>query len=364
MLKRLSLLMAAVLCAWQLFGCSGRFDNVIDHFRNDVEAEYLTEAEAEERPFYQQLNNNEKAVYTAIYRGVLDHADEVRFSETIDGETYAKIYTMILRQESALFYMDYSYNYAKKLNRAELTYAENNTETCGRMSEELRETAESVLSEIPDSADDFEKVLAIHDYIIDRCEYKDGDFLNLTAYGCLVNGDSICSGYAQAFDYLAKAAGLKSVVVTGISNDEAHSWNQVLVDGEWYNIDVTWDDAGIQHANFLCDDTSFNINHFADENEAQPFECSCDINNYYKKYDLFIEDFDDADRILNREIAKQSGYIELRLADSDLYSDFVEIYISQEQRIFDFFRENDLDSDEISLTEEETHNYIRIDYAI
>jgi len=67
------------------------------------------------------------------------------------------------------------------------------------------------------------------------------------AYGILVDGTAVCTGYAMTFQLLAQASGLQSVVVTGIATSGVttggHAWNRVLIDGKWLVVDTTWDDA-------------------------------------------------------------------------------------------------------------------------
>lgn len=67
------------------------------------------------------------------------------------------------------------------------------------------------------------------------------------AYGTLVAGTAVCTGYARAFQLLAQASGLQSVVVTGVANSGVttggHAWDRVLVEGQWLVVDPTWDDA-------------------------------------------------------------------------------------------------------------------------
>ena len=81
----------------------------------------------------------------------------------------------------------------------------------------------------------------------------------------------MCDGYAKAFLTLAEKAGLTAIRVTGIAangsgSTESHAWNQVKVDGKWYNIDVTWDDPvvsgdytgdNLRYTYFLVPDSSF-----------------------------------------------------------------------------------------------------------
>ncbi len=108
---------------------------------------------------------------------------------------------------------------------------------------------------------DEEKVRLIHDYIVNVGTYDYAAFDEINAqqstvrvqesqeaYGLLVNGTSVCNGYAQAFNAMAAAVGLTSVEVTGSDSAGAtggnHAWNKVLIDGEWLLVDTTWDDSG------------------------------------------------------------------------------------------------------------------------
>ncbi|MDF2543320.1 MAG: copper amine oxidase-like protein [Herbinix sp.] len=95
---------------------------------------------------------------------------------------------------------------------------------------------------------DREKAKAIHDYIVTNCEYDYKNYKNntlspevYTAYGALINKKAVCQGYSAAFNLLAKAAGIKSITVSGTAGGP-HAWNFVLIDGKYVYIDTTWDD--------------------------------------------------------------------------------------------------------------------------
>ena len=133
---------------------------------------------------------------------------------------------------------------------------------------------------------DFEKEIAIIRYLVNTVSYdvdelsNDTNFINdsYKAYGALVNHKAVCSGYAKAFDLLAKKCGLSSIVVTGTavnSNNQSgpHAWNQIYLDGEWYNVDVTFEDPitnqvlheGELFNNYInCTDNQFLDNHIRD----------------------------------------------------------------------------------------------------
>ncbi len=76
-----------------------------------------------------------------------------------------------------------------------------------------------------------------------------------TAYGSLVNGEAICGGFAKGFKAVMDRLGIPCVCVQGYSrrneNLEPHMWNHVELDGMWYAVDVTFNDAVTDHARVL-----------------------------------------------------------------------------------------------------------------
>ncbi|MDE6783976.1 MAG: hypothetical protein K2J26_01165 [Ruminococcus sp.] len=120
------------------------------------------------------------------------------------------------------------------------------TDKIPEMLAELEDAADKLIDGIPDGSSDYEKILYVHDYIAENTEYDyDGaeasEFgLWGSSYGCLVQGKAVCSGYAEAFQYIMNRLGIECGICTG-SN---HEWNYVKVDGEYYWTDITWDDIG------------------------------------------------------------------------------------------------------------------------
>lgn len=94
---------------------------------------------------------------------------------------------------------------------------------------------------------DMEKALVLHDYLAVICAY---DYDNLqagtlpamvyNAYGVLVERSAVCQGYALAYKYLLGQAGVDAYMVS--SDTMNHAWNLIKLDGEYYQVDVTWDD--------------------------------------------------------------------------------------------------------------------------
>lgn len=123
-----------------------------------------------------------------------------------------------------------------------------------------------------------ERALTIHDYVANITEYayeQDGvtpeDAVwahNLT--GGALYGKGVCENYSKTYQYLCGLFGVDCMIVTGdaIQDGEtiAHGWNVIGIEGNWYNVDVTWDDGdgtSLAHAWFGTGNTDFSETHDA-----------------------------------------------------------------------------------------------------
>lgn len=62
--------------------------------------------------------------------------------------------------------------------------------------------------------------------------------------GFLQNGKIVCDGYAETFYCCMRELGFECIQIFGLVGNAYHSWNKVkLSDGNWYNVDVCWDDT-------------------------------------------------------------------------------------------------------------------------
>lgn len=153
---------------------------------------------------------------------------------------------------------DYQYKYATNDQKEiaaylELTFDFDGDATAIKAAQQAvdAETA-ALLSGMTDSMSTYDKEKLIHDALVKTVSYDDslkaehdGDI-----YGALVKHVAVCEGYARAFQYLLKKAGIQSVVAIGQGTDEngstaSHAWNLVDLDGSYYAVDVTWDDPEI-----------------------------------------------------------------------------------------------------------------------
>lgn len=97
--------------------------------------------------------------------------------------------------------------------------------------------------------DIYTKIAKVHNWLIYFVEYEESNSSNIqnTIYGTLKNGKAVCEGYARTFKYFMDAIGVPCVLISGTGQNsqgeiESHAWNDVQIGGNWYAIDVTWDD--------------------------------------------------------------------------------------------------------------------------
>lgn len=138
----------------------------------------------------------------------------------------------------------------------------------------LDEAAAEAMKLLDGVSDPVQKALILHDHIVRICEYdkKACDSNDLspqarTAYSVLVRHKAVCEGYTMAYRYLLKLAGIRSEEV--ISDEMEHCWNYLYLDGNWYHVDVTWDDpvyhgrkpdnTKISHEYFLLSDDAIAV---------------------------------------------------------------------------------------------------------
>lgn len=139
--------------------------------------------------------------------------------------------------------------------------------------EEEKEIVSKKVNEIYNQAitkdmSDYDKIKAIHDYIVDNSKYDverndkdDSKYISYKAYGPLIEGYATCSGYTDAMALFLEKMGIKNFkVATELMQKDisGHVWNAVFLDNQWLHLDLTWDDPVsddgkdyLQHKYFL-----------------------------------------------------------------------------------------------------------------
>ena len=99
---------------------------------------------------------------------------------------------------------------------------------------------------------DLDKYIAIHDYIIELIDYcyDENGNPSLAQYCHNIEGvvsqlGGVCEAYAKSYLFACRYVGLENIINIGYSlTNEYHTWNLIKVNGEYYMVDLTWDDTG------------------------------------------------------------------------------------------------------------------------
>jgi transglutaminase/protease-like cytokinesis protein 3 len=164
--------------------------------------------------------------------------------------------------------------------------------------EEINNKIEEIVDKVTSpEMEDYEKELALHDYVVNNTKYDeraDTDIDSMpmesyNAYGVLINGVGVCQGYADAMYRLLKAAGIENEIAVGSANNGtgwvAHAWNIVKIQGKYYQLDSTWDDPVasngeniLSHSYFNVTDSKLSADHQWDRSQYP--ECNSTDYNY------------------------------------------------------------------------------------
>lgn len=150
----------------------------------------------------------------------------------------------------------------------------------------------------------YQKEKKIHDYLVDNVTYTKKDSSNEhAAYKALIEGECVCDGYSRAMKLLCDLSDVECKLIRGTSKGN-HMWNMVKLDGNWYHLDVTFDDkeeSGFEdgyYAYFNNTDDMISFNH--KWNTGRYPHADCYDYNYYVINNSFVAKEDLYDYLLEK----------------------------------------------------------------
>jgi len=292
-------------------------------YKNPNEVEVVKPRSGIVRPGIYEL------IYYTIMEALLNSSAGIAIPITPFTDTSEEVFALvekcvrdnpfILYYSGCTYYYDgrLTFKYSKSINITQLHRAK------------LEDKVNSIINEIirPDMTD-YEKELAVHSYIIENCEYDRSREKNITippesfsAYGALCMGVSVCEGYSEACKLLLDRAGVDCQVICGTSRGSGHAWNIVKINGQYYHLDVTWDDPITKDGTNLLTYRYFNLNdkemakdHSWDKNIYPA--CTDTEFNYYVYNDLIVSD---KNQFIDFAVAKYyDGLREITVKVSDI----------------------------------------------
>ena len=248
--------------------------------------------------------------------------------------------------------------------------------------EESYNKCKEILREIiSDDMTDFQKALAIYDYINYNSVYDSGyadqnmDNARYWLNGPLLDGVGVCDGFSKLYSLLCNMEGIKTVKISGQATNDGenysgHAWNKIYLDAdgdglkEWYNLDLTWDGQEImfensgayvayeysKHQYFLVTDKVLNEKHtaFVDKYQGQ---ATTEFNYYAKmvfdtinNYDYYITSVDELagyiDYLANNSSLVNGRDVYINVPDMDTATALSEAYKITKHNIYSNYTQN------------------------
>lgn len=289
--------------------------------------------------FLDYLEDKEQRAYQQLYKGIYDFQKSIPIENNVlKQEDVGDFIVLFTSSNPYVNYIDGSYTIS--LNKKGYVTAVNVEYSMTRQEaevqrRELDRKIDSILEGIKIHMSQYEKVKYIHDYIVTHCVYDDKSQQPYSAYGCLVQGRCVCEGYAKAMLALCDRAGIYAVPVVGQAGEtgkgQGHIWNKVMIDGKWYDFDITWDDPVgemgseyVRYDYFGLSDSQFDRNHTPDKNKYMNYPIAkSDDADYFVVNGLICDDGRIADVSMTTAVkaAVENGYdfARIRCTDKDAY---------------------------------------------
>jgi hypothetical protein len=291
---------------------------------------------------YRSLTAEQKKLYTFFVNNVNALPETLMLGDIkVTADDYQIVYNMILQYDPRFFFLGDEIRAAHYPNEQYLTaimpsYNDEKNAIISA-SEKIETAAELILSETT-GLGEFDKAVYFYENLLERCRYElEGDAAR-TLYGVFINGEAQCQGYAKAYKYLCNKAGLECYLVNGYTaTGEAHMWNLVRVNGNWYNADLTKGDSNDDFAKYnylLVDDAHIYKNYTRDHrNTALPAANSMS-DNYYVRKGLYAKTADEAMLIMKRALLSGTSVkddcVEIMVDDEAAFKEFADILTNPE----------------------------------
>lgn len=196
-------------------------------------------------PYYAMLDEKGKHMYRQIYANANGLFQAFAPVEDVTAPQLRTIFAAVYNDHPELFWLETAYygKYRRNGQCVEIDLRFNRTaQNLEGEKAVFQSGASGILAQAGTLGTDYEKERFIHDALIDRISYNLGAEMNQSAYSALVNGQTVCAGYARAFQYLLQQLGIPCYYCTGYAG-ESHAWNIVSLEDGYYNVDATWDDT-------------------------------------------------------------------------------------------------------------------------
>lgn len=300
---------------------------------------------------YELLDEEEKKLYAELADAVDKMENEVNVqSYGFDYERVDKVAKYMLKDNPGFFWVipfttKYYDTNTRICEKVEFQLCMDSDER-NRRQKQIDASISSFLTEVTDKMSDYEVLNRVYHNIISLIDY---DTVTLDSgydekrdanepddirsiYGVFVNKKAVCAGYARALQYLLNRFGIECAYVVSTT----HAWNLVKMEGDYYYVDVTWDDhSNTKKSADWKDYISFNyfcitekellrIEAHEPTDDIPLPKCTAVKCNYHHRNGLYFERFDiDLLRKTVCDLIDNGVYfISFKCSDKEVYNEF------------------------------------------
>lgn len=226
---------------------------------------------------YEMLDSKKRKLYETLLSKISEGATMFKVFPKATTQDLAEVYQAIYRDQPQLFWIKNTLRSKYGLFSTIVEISTNSLRKNFSENQRLFRLKINDYLEGLDGLSDFEKERKIHDRLAKNITYEYSD-LDQTSFSALVKNNAVCAGYSRAFQLLMIEVGIPCFYVVGpthyLGKSKAglHAWNIVELDGEFYNLDLTWDDSYdsyapgiIGHTYYNCTDEQIGVDHDRDE---------------------------------------------------------------------------------------------------
>ncbi len=246
--------------------------------------------------YRKQLSPLQMQIYDLLQTGIRKQLAEINVPACPD-EGLKEIFESVVLDDPEIFYTS-GFRSLRRTKSSSLTvmpcytYSAKEIKT---LTARCRQSALSLLKNAP--VTDYERELFVHDQLL-AVTYGDGHKKEAhSILGPLLENIGVCEGIAKTAKLLFDLLGMKSLVAVGVAKtpvgqkDELHGWNFVNIAGDWYQLDITFDNSlskeRPRYDYFNLSDEEAELDHKV--TKECWVKCVVPQNGYYYQQGLIVE---------------------------------------------------------------------------
>ena len=199
--------------------------------------------------YYQHMSKQQQAAYHSLLKGIHALESEILLPKLEAEALYQVFFQMRLDHPEVFWLTGYKYRYYK--DSPNLIFVPEylfEKEKVKEHQKAMKARVEKLVRPAKDFTE-WEKEKYVHDFICENVQYdKLKKAYSHEIIGPLGQGVGVCEGIAKAVKVLLDALGVWCVIaICGNNPDKGikyrHTWNIVRINGEYYHLDVTFDNT-------------------------------------------------------------------------------------------------------------------------